>query len=256
MVKACAFLLPESQVQFSQQKRNSINPLKANKMKKLLFLLMLACSTCTYAQDVIVKKDGSTIPSKVLEIGQDDIIYKRYDQPNGPTYSIKKSEIQSINYQNGAKDTFSPSSREANRFLPNNQNDGEQHINDKALLDLAKRLKDPSKQAKSLKTIGWIGGGTLFCVGGAFLFSSTAHDAKPWQGITGLSCLGSSVIWTTAFLLSAKHYNKLAKSIQSSTIYQQEFKFKNGSTVIPSVDLLNDQAMHQQTIGIGFQYNF
>ena len=51
------------------------------------------------AQDVIVKKDGSTILSKVLEVNPADIKYKKFNNPNGPIYTIDKSEIMSINYK-------------------------------------------------------------------------------------------------------------------------------------------------------------
>ena len=75
-------------------------------MKKLLFVLSIMCSVNTQAQDVIVKKDGSTILSKVLEVNPADIKYKKYSSQNGPTYTINKSEVMSINYENGDSDKF------------------------------------------------------------------------------------------------------------------------------------------------------
>lgn len=75
-------------------------------MKQLLVMLMLLCSTAIFAQDVIVKKDGSTILAKVLEVNTDNIRYKKHSNPNGPTYTIGKSEIMSINYENGEKEFF------------------------------------------------------------------------------------------------------------------------------------------------------
>lgn len=117
-------------------------------MKQLLILLFLLCSIGVSAQDVIVKKDGTTILSKVLEVGQSVIKYKKHENPDGPTYTISKSELQAINYQNGAKDTFSEPVREENRYLPNNQNDGTQQYNDNALL-----MIDANKHSK--KHIYW-----------------------------------------------------------------------------------------------------
>ncbi len=61
----------------------------------------------TKGQDVIVKKDGSTILSKVLEVNKSEIKYKKFSNRNGPTYTIEISEIMSINYENGEKDDFS-----------------------------------------------------------------------------------------------------------------------------------------------------
>jgi hypothetical protein len=76
-------------------------------MKKLLLLIVLFCASLTImAQDVIVKKDGSTILSKVLEIGETEIKYKKWSNQDGPTYTIHQSEILRINYQNGETDSF------------------------------------------------------------------------------------------------------------------------------------------------------
>lgn len=74
---------------------------------KHLFLLIAACSaTVAQAQDVIVKRDGSTILTKVLEVNQADIKYKKFSNQQGPTYTINKSEVMAINYESGDKDTF------------------------------------------------------------------------------------------------------------------------------------------------------
>ena len=53
------------------------------------------------AQDVIVKKDGSTIQSKVMEINEREIKFKKWSNLEGPMYTINKNEVNSINYQNG-----------------------------------------------------------------------------------------------------------------------------------------------------------
>lgn len=74
--------------------------------KNLLLVLSLLTSHILFAQDVIVKRDGSTILSKVMEIGTSEVKYKKYSNPDGPLYTISISELLSINYQNGEKETF------------------------------------------------------------------------------------------------------------------------------------------------------
>lgn len=76
-------------------------------MRKLLTVLtiLLGC-TATFAQDMIVKKDGSIIQSKVQKIGTQEVEYKKWTNQDGPTYSIAISDILAINYQNGEKETF------------------------------------------------------------------------------------------------------------------------------------------------------
>ena len=77
-------------------------------MKKLsLFIVLFCASLMTMAQDVIVKKDGSTIQSKVMEINGTEIKYKKWSNQDGPMYCINRSEIMSINYQNGEVEKFS-----------------------------------------------------------------------------------------------------------------------------------------------------
>lgn len=69
-------------------------------------LLSISTNIYIHAQDVIVMKDGSTIISKILEIGITDIKYKKYSNINGPIYTINKSEIKTINYENGERDIY------------------------------------------------------------------------------------------------------------------------------------------------------
>ncbi|MBQ9203762.1 MAG: hypothetical protein IJ155_05935 [Prevotella sp.] len=76
------------------------------RFKVLLSLALATGTTTVFAQDVIVKHDGSTILSKVTEIGVTEVKYKKFSNQNGPTYSILKSDIQAINYESGEKETF------------------------------------------------------------------------------------------------------------------------------------------------------
>ena len=76
-------------------------------MKKFsLFIVLFFASLITMAQDVIVKKDGSTLLSKVVEINDVDIKYRKWSNLEGPVYSVNKSDVLSINYQNGEIDKF------------------------------------------------------------------------------------------------------------------------------------------------------
>lgn len=79
-------------------------------MKKfnLLILLLFATSVfgkiAAYAQDVIIKNDKSEIKSKVLEITDTQIKYKKFDMLDGPTYNIYKTDVFMIIYKNGTKE--------------------------------------------------------------------------------------------------------------------------------------------------------
>jgi TM2 domain-containing membrane protein YozV len=54
--------------------------------------------------DLLILKSGEEIKSKITEIGSSEIKYKKCDNPEGPTYSINKSEVLMIKYPNGTNE--------------------------------------------------------------------------------------------------------------------------------------------------------
>lgn len=95
------------------------------KYKSLLFVLLLLISfglDKVYAQDdttklqvpppiehnagfdVIIKLDGDIVYGLVKEVGPYYISYKRTDIPDGPVYTISRSEVYVISYRNQVKD--------------------------------------------------------------------------------------------------------------------------------------------------------
>lgn len=72
--------------------------------------LLLSAGTVT-AQDVILKKDNTTVISKVLEITNTEIKYKKWSNQEGPTYSISRSEVTRINFQNGDVESFAENAK-------------------------------------------------------------------------------------------------------------------------------------------------
>ena len=80
-------------------------------MKQIIFIVLLWMScTFIFAQDIIVTKQSEKIEAKITDVEQDCIKYKKFNYQEGPTYTIKKSEIASIIYQNGDVETFAESS--------------------------------------------------------------------------------------------------------------------------------------------------
>lgn len=78
-----------------------------------IFLFLSAASALS-GQDIITKKDGSDIQAKVLEVGVNDVQYKKFNNQDGPSFTIAKSDILMITYENGERDVFS----ESNNKLP------------------------------------------------------------------------------------------------------------------------------------------
>lgn len=76
-------------------------------MKKIVLTLIGIVSLCTVsAQDRIVFKDSNEINVKVTNVSPDTVTYKQWGNLEGPTYTVYKSEILFIAYQNGTKESF------------------------------------------------------------------------------------------------------------------------------------------------------
>ena len=78
-------------------------------MKKLFLIISLIAGLCisAAAQDIIRTKDGRTIEAKITEVGTSTLSYKRYSNPNGPTFTLQLNQIDSIQYENGDNDVYS-----------------------------------------------------------------------------------------------------------------------------------------------------
>lgn len=226
-------------------------------MKQLLVFLLLLCSASASAQDVIVKKDGSTIVCRVVEVTSTEITYKKWNNLNGSNYVMDKSLASAINYENGKKVNLSDAT---NLYTPNNQNDGAQQYNDRALLRLDAAINKSDKKAKKLRTIGWIGGGVLFAtsltIGIIADCGSTLFLGDEEVDIPFVATLAGSVVWTTSFLVAANHKQKEAQMLESSTIYQYDFNLSKGTSLSAGIDMINDHSNGERTIGLGLRYNF
>lgn len=77
-------------------------------MKRLVFVFLMAGmrSGTLFSQDIITLNNGDIIQSKIIEIGQTDVRYRRFENQSGPVYVLSKPEIAMIVYENGIKDVF------------------------------------------------------------------------------------------------------------------------------------------------------
>ncbi|MBE6195939.1 MAG: hypothetical protein E7137_02455 [Rikenellaceae bacterium] len=79
-------------------------------MKRALFLIpLLVASMTVAAQDTIVLKDGELLEAKVIKIGESEVEYKKWSNPDGPIYTLKRAHIFTIKYANGEKELFTES---------------------------------------------------------------------------------------------------------------------------------------------------
>ncbi len=80
-------------------------------MKKIILITLVSIFTASlgYTQDIITKKSSEDIQAKVTEVTTTEIKYKRFDNQSGPTFTILKSDVLMIRYENGSKDIFTDS---------------------------------------------------------------------------------------------------------------------------------------------------
>ncbi len=79
-------------------------------MKNAILLLLAIVQVNLMAQDVIYFNNGTQQLTKVIEINQTEVIYKKASNPDGPQYRVNKSDISSIAYENGGRDLFNSTS--------------------------------------------------------------------------------------------------------------------------------------------------
>ncbi len=80
-------------------------------MKKNILIVILGLfSSQLKSQDILILKNGDSLKTNIIEVGINDITYKKFDTTSSnPSYKILKSSVIAIYYPNGTKDFFSDS---------------------------------------------------------------------------------------------------------------------------------------------------
>jgi len=149
------------------------------------WLISLTCAC--FAQDVIVTKDARKINAKVTEVNVSDIKYKNFDNLEGPTYTLLKSDVASILYQNGQVETFEMESSKpatATSISPTSPQTSSliQIVKTENLLADMKNynpaLYSQYMSGKKMLKGGWFlaSSGVVFNVGGILLYTNRYSD--------------------------------------------------------------------------------
>lgn len=177
----------------------------------VLFWLILLPLTML-ADDVIVLNNGDIVRSKVIEIGQQEVKYKKSSNLNGPTYSMNKSEILSITYENGEKEVFNdPTNNEDISIIQVNPDN----------IDLINQynLETPTRTGKSSNT--------------------TTNYAYVYYGLKDSSILSSDDVEISIERLTGKEYNALPQAANSLDLFPYSIKIRNKTTNPIYIDLGN-----------------
>lgn len=88
-------------------------------------MIALLIGQFIFAQDIITTKKGEDIKAKVLEVTQTELKYRLFDEPDGPLYTIYKSDILVVHYSSGRNEVFNEERTTAsnnNNYNRNNYN--------------------------------------------------------------------------------------------------------------------------------------
>ena len=145
----------------------------------LLFTIMLATITVD-AQDVIYTSNQEEIQCLIIDVSPAVIKYKKFQQPDGPVYSIAIDKVEKIKYQSGKIITF-------DKGEVIEKTSGEKHM-----------LKEPQK---TKNTFGWhlgLGGIKIYgdIDGTEWMISTTIGDTL------NLSLGGQSALMLGADIMS------------------------------------------------------
>lgn len=231
--------------------------------------MVLLFSLTASAQDVIVKKDGSTVLCRIVEVSKSEVVYKRWANLEGDNYVMSLTEVTAVNYEDGrrldlsALGTTSTMAQDGQSLLP---------VSDADLLKMTdeksaelRRLKKPKK----LKKIGWSCGSILFAAGAACIITAlvTAEEESYYSYceydynvpllVSGAAMAAGGITMATICQIRANRLQKsIIPTVQSTPILQREFRFKNHTALSPSLNSIYDNISRHSTLGLGLAYNF
>ena len=203
-----------------------------------LIALFICSSTRAIAQDTLILTNGTIISSKILEVGTEEVKYKRFDNIDGPVFITKRIEINLIKYKNGVTDVMNQP-RPAVVVAPTDPNppiekrgmfyrqEGNR-MNEREMHQVLKKINDPEinrhiEKAKFAKAMGYIGfiaiptfAFALGYTGYALLYNA---DVSPSQQMDYTPAIGCGIVAAAAlatsitFKISRKNHNNAAIKI-------------------------------------------
>ncbi|TVR75927.1 MAG: hypothetical protein EA412_14645 [Chitinophagaceae bacterium] len=135
----------------------------------LLFMLIIM-SNALDAQDIITLKNGEDLKVKVQEIGLEEVRYKNFDNLTGPVYTLRKSDIFMITYENGSRDVFGSSAEQKETTEESSRDmqraaSPEPHISNRMLFDSGTQKVRRGKTLVGISAPVFLGGAILLGVG-------------------------------------------------------------------------------------------
>jgi hypothetical protein len=167
------------------------------KQYALILLAIIFTMTGAFSQDIITTKTGEDILAKMVEVGHTEIKYKKFDNPEGPLFTILKSDVLMIRYENGTKDIFTEEPK-SNAVVPPYSLSPNLNTPDNKLFYAGKVEK--YRKMKGTGATLTVMGGILLVVGIATLVNATSSYTNSY-GSTQTSTSGNAAAGAVAYLL-------------------------------------------------------
>lgn len=95
--------------------------IRIQQFKRGVLLLCIGAATLQmFSQDIIIKRNGEEICTKITKVNSEEIEYKRWTYLNGPVYTIQKRDIFMIKYANKEKEIFASDNKQQETQKQNN----------------------------------------------------------------------------------------------------------------------------------------
>lgn len=75
--------------------------------KSILVIISFFIANICSAQDTLIVKVGENMLAKVIEVNTLEVKYQKFENLSGPIYTVVKSDLLMIRYENGTKVIFS-----------------------------------------------------------------------------------------------------------------------------------------------------
>jgi len=201
-------------------------------MKILYIFLFLSVSISLFSQDLVTLKTGEQIKVIVLKISETEIEYHKFENQDGPIYSIDKKKVLVINYADGNKDVFKNEQQSSiNQTEELIYDRGVWYkgkiISPKEIKSLYNDYPDALKEYKKSRLLFGISI-PLAAVGGGFLGYGLAtsiggQDVEPGVWIVGGSFTALAIIY------AAVSGSKVKSSVK---IYNRSVKYSNNTSYL------------------------
>lgn len=221
-----------------------------------IFFLFIISVFNLCAQDTIIKRNGEEIQAKVLNINETQINYIKWNNQNGPTYTIAKSDVFMIKYENGEKDVFgqtdaptalnattTPKTPTLSTQLSQNNL---KFIKQEDLFKKGKRFKRGGTAWMIISGVGMLGG----CV---------AAGLQEWGtgAVVGLAAGGTLFMIAPGAILHAKgnKFIQEAEAMSVTSLPLGELSFRKAG-LSPGISVFSDRHSSTRVLGIGASIHF